>query len=44
RCLIVKRIIVSLAVGLLTLIAFANVAAASGSWGYQPGVPEKLLK
>ncbi|MDK2821655.1 MAG: hypothetical protein PWP31_1620, partial [Clostridia bacterium] len=26
-----KRIIVSLAVGLLTLIAFANVAAASGS-------------
>lgn len=38
-----KRIIVSLAVGLLTLIAFANVAAASGSWGYQPEVPKKML-
>ena len=36
-----KRIL-QLSVGLLTLIAFANVAAASSIVHYQPELPEEL--
>lgn len=39
-----KRVLVILAATLLSLLAFANVAAASGPWAYQPEVPRKLLK
>ncbi len=39
-----KRILLLLAAGLLTMLAFANIAAACGPWSYQPEVPAKLLK
>ncbi|CEP67977.1 Staphylococcal AgrD [Moorella glycerini] len=39
-----KRVLVILAAALLSLLAFANVAAATGPWSYQPEVPDKLLK
>lgn len=39
-----KRIMISVVAAILTLLAFANVAFATGSWGYQPEVPNKLLK
>ncbi|GAW91432.1 AgrD family cyclic lactone autoinducer peptide [Calderihabitans maritimus] len=39
-----KRVVLTLAAAVLTLLAFANVAAATGFWSYQPEVPDKLLK
>jgi cyclic lactone autoinducer peptide len=39
-----RRILVFLSTSLLTILALANIAAACGSWGYQPEVPEKLRK
>ncbi|WP_187296541.1 AgrD family cyclic lactone autoinducer peptide [Neomoorella thermoacetica] len=39
-----KRVLVILAATLLSLLALANVAAATGPWSYQPEVPDKLLK
>ncbi|APC08783.1 cyclic lactone autoinducer peptide [Neomoorella thermoacetica] len=39
-----KRIMIIMVATLFTIFAFANVAAASGPWGYQPKVPAKLLK
>lgn len=38
-----KRVIILLA-GLVSLLAFANVAAASGAWGFQPEIPSELRK
>jgi len=39
-----RRALIILAATLLSLLAFANVAAATGPWSYQPEVPNKLLK
>ncbi|OIQ10949.1 AgrD family cyclic lactone autoinducer peptide [Neomoorella thermoacetica] len=39
-----KRIMIIMVATLFAILAFANVAAASGPWGYQPEVPAKLLK
>lgn len=39
-----KKILFTLFASVLTLLAFANVAAASGPWGYQPELPSKLRK
>lgn len=39
-----RRALIILAATLLSLLAFANVAAATGPWAYQPEVPNKLLK
>jgi len=38
----VRRIVVSLLASLLTILALANIAAASGNAGYQPEVPSKF--
>lgn len=38
-----KRLVFLLS-ALLTFVALANVASASGAFGYQPAVPSKLLK
>jgi len=38
-----KRLL-SLLASLITLVAFANVAAASGAFGYQPELPNSLRK
>jgi cyclic lactone autoinducer peptide len=38
-----KRLL-SLLAALITLVAFANVAAATGPVGYQPELPKSLKK
>lgn len=39
-----KRLVIVLVASFLTLLAYANVAAASGPFSYQPEVPEKLRR
>jgi len=39
-----RRIIITLAATIIAVLAYANIAAACGSWSYQPEVPRKLLK
>ncbi len=39
-----KRLFLTLVAALVTLLAYANVAAATGNWSYQPEVPGKLRK
>ena len=39
-----RRIMVFLATWALTILALANIAAACGSWSYQPEVPAQLRK
>lgn len=39
-----KKVLVSLCAAALTILALANVAAATGSFGYQPELPSALKK
>lgn len=39
-----RKLLVITATWALTILAFANVAAACANWGYQPEVPSKLMK
>ncbi|NLO89944.1 MAG: cyclic lactone autoinducer peptide [Clostridia bacterium] len=37
-----RKIFVSLLASILTVLAFANIAAASGNCGYQPEIPSRF--
>jgi cyclic lactone autoinducer peptide len=39
-----KKAILTLMGAVVTLLAFANIAAACGPYGYQPEVPANLRK
>jgi len=39
-----RRIVIAVISGALTILALANIASACGTWLYQPEVPSKLRK